>query len=195
MIIENFKLRTFLKQSTETISEYIIAFQYLKPIKTKYDVFHLTLENVEFIKKNLHSNNDKALIDVVKIVQGLMEWKIFGFRIKKPFLFGTWKVYSYKIIEFFSIVASIKEQIEVISRAEETSLSSSGVNIRWEIVQGSERMAKFGIYNTLESLSGGKFLDYDKIMQKEYSEIFTVLYMRKTSSELEKEMNELKLNK
>ena len=179
MIIENFKLKNFLKQKKELIEKYVVALQFINPIQTKKEVFHLKLKHVEFIKKNIYSKSDEGLIKVIKIVEG----------IKKA------EVYELPIIKFFGLVASVKKQIEVIAHAEEVSLSSSEINFKWLAVDGDKKMSKFGIYNTLEALSNGDVLKYKKIMNLEYSEIFTVLYMRKTSSELSKQMDGIKLNK
>ena len=71
-------------------------------------------------------------------------------------------------------------------------MTPSSLNVKWETVDGSARMAKFGIYNTLESLSGGDALKYKKYMEMEYSEVFTILLMRKTASDLQTEMNKIK---
>ena len=178
MIIENYTLKEFLKQEKSLIEKYVVALQYMKPIKTNKVVFHLKLKHVEYIKKNLFSNNDAALIKIIKIVQG----------IKKE------DVYNLKIINFFGLVASVKEQVETISRAEENSLTPSEINFKWLAVEGDVKMSKFGIYNTLEALSGGDVLKYKKIMNLKFSEVFTVLLMRKTSSELSKQMDGIKLN-
>lgn len=179
MIIENFKLKEFLKQKSSLIEEYIVALQYVKHIETKKEVFHLKLKDVEFIKKNIYSNSDEGLIEVISIVE----------EIKKK------EVFELPIIKFFGLVSSVKKQIEIIARAEETSLSPSEINFKWLAVDGDKIMSKFGIYNTLEALSGGDALKYKKYMDLEYSEIFTILYMRKTLSELNKQMDGIKLNK
>ena len=192
MKIENFRLKHFLKKDKELINEYLIALQYVKPLETKNRVFHLTLRKVEFIKKNIDSSDNEALIDVIKMVLGLYEWKIFDFKIRKPYFFGTRKILKLRIVEFFRILASVREQILQISNAEESSLTPSHTNLKWEAVGGQERMSKFGIYNILEDLSDGNALEYQDYLKMEYSEVFTILYMRKTASDLKTEMDEIK---
>jgi hypothetical protein len=194
MIIENFKLKEFLRQEKSLIEEYVVALQYMKAIKTDKVVFHLKLKEVEFIKKNLFSNDDAALIKIITIVQGFKKWNVFGFKIKKPKALIRRSVYQLTIIKFFGLVASVKEQIETIKRAEENSLTPSEINFKWIAVEGDKKMSKFGINNTLEALSGGDILKYKKIMNLEFSSVFTVLLMRKTSSELSKQMDGIKLN-
>lgn len=83
--------------------------------------------------------------------------------------------------------------MNAIFSAEEARLTPSEVNVKWEMVNGSEKMSKFGIYNTLESLSGHDALKYKKYMNMNYSEVFTILYMRKTAAELQAEMDKIKL--
>lgn len=174
--IINFKLKEFLNQDPELIQEYIVALQYLKPIETVKEVFHLKLKHVEHIKQNLYSNQDSELIKIVARVQGL--------KLKE--------VFEMKIVEFFGIISSIKVQIDTIAKAEDNRLSPTEINFKWEAVEGDEKMSKFGIYNTLENLSGGDILKYKKIMNLPYSEVFTTLLMKKTASELQKQMDKIK---
>lgn len=177
MIIENFKLKDFLKQDAKLIKKYVVALQFLPSVQTNREIFHLKLKYVEFIKKNINSVNDETLIEIIAIVQGIRKGR----------------VYELPIIKFFAIAASAREQIERISRAEETSLAPSEMNLKWIAVDGDKKMSKFGIYNTLEALSGGDALKYKDYMDMEYSEVFTILYMRKTAAELQKEMDAIKL--
>lgn len=177
--IINFKLKDFLLQDAELVREYLLALQYLKPAKTKKEVFHLKLKHVEHIKKNLYSNEDSELIKIVARVQGL--------KVKE--------VFELKIVEFFRIVASVKQQLDTIAKAEDNRLSPSSINLKWEAVNGDEKMSKFGIYNTLESLSGGDILKYKRIMNLPYSEVFTALLMKKTAQDLQREMEAIKTTK
>lgn len=187
--IINYKLRRFLKQDKDLIEKYVLLLKYLKPSQTKKKAIRLTLQKVEYLKTNINSFEDNSLIEIVKIFQGLYEWTIFGYNIPKPYFFGTRKVLNMKIIEFFRIIASAKKQIETIVKAEANSLTSSSIDGKWEAVEGSERMAKFGIYNTLDALSKEDILKHEKIMQLEYADVFTVLYMRNTRKEIYQEMD------
>ena len=175
MNIENFKLVEFYNQPSELIERYIVALQYIKPAETKRQVFNMKLKHVELVKETLASGNDRDLIKVVAKVQKITKEEV----LEMP------------IIEFFSIVNSIREQLKTIIKAEENALTPSKIDFNFEAVEGSERMAKFGIYNTLEALSGGDALKCQKYMNMEFAEIFTVLYMRKTSSDIREEMQEI----
>lgn len=175
MIIENFKLIEYLNQPIEVIEKYLIALRYLKPIETEQEVYNMTLGEVEFIKNNIDSGEDANLIEIVSKVQKCTKEEVLDI----------------KIIKFFGLINSIREQLKVILTAEENALTPNEVNMKWELVEGSQRMSKFGIYNTLESLSGGDPLKYEAIMNMTYSEVFTILLMRKTASEIQSEMNKL----
>ena len=63
------------------------------------------------------------------------------------------------------------------------------------MVEGSQRMSKFGIYNTLENLSGGDILKYKEIKNLKYSEVFMVLLMKKTASDIRADMAKIKDHK
>lgn len=175
--IQNFKLKEFLNQDPELIQEYLVVLNYLKPVETVKEVFHMKLKHVEHIKQNLYSNEDAELIKIVARVQGLKIEEVFDM----------------EILTFFGVVASVKIQIDNISKAEDNRLSPSSINYKWEAVNGEARMSIFGIYNTLETLASGDILKYKKIMKIPYSEVFTKLLMNKTSSELQKEMDAIKI--
>jgi hypothetical protein len=176
MIITNYKLIEYLNQPREVIEKYLIALRYIKPCETKQEVYHMKLKDVEFIKNSIDSGEDLDLIEIVGRVQNCTKDEVLDI----------------VIIEFFRILNSIREQLKVIVMAEENALTPSEVNMKWEIVEGSKRMSKFGIYNTLESLSGGDALKYEAYMNMTYSEIFTILLMRKTASDIQREMNNIK---
>lgn len=176
MKITNFKLIDFLNQPRELINEYIVALRYVPARETKRQLFNMKLKHVEMIKKTLDSGEDQSLIKIVSKVQKISQEAVLDL----------------PIIEFFGIIASVREQLKIIIQAEENGLTPSYVNPKWEIVKGSERMAKFGIYNTLESLSGGDALKFKKYMNMIYSEVFTILLMRKTASEIQQEMSQIK---
>lgn len=174
--IINFRLKDFLIQDAELIREYIVALQYLKPADTVKEVFHLKLKHVEHIKQNLYSNEDAELVKIVARVQDL----------------NLKEVFDMTIVDFFRVIASVKNQLDTIAKAEDRSLAPSSINLKWEAVNGEERMSRFGIYNTLENLSGGDILKYKKIMNLPYSEVFTALLLKKTSHDLQNEMEAIK---
>jgi hypothetical protein len=176
MIIDNFKLIEYLNQPPEVIEQYLIALRYLKPKETEQQLYKMKLKEVEEIKQDIDSGEDRDLIKIVALVQNCTQEEVLDF----------------KIIDFFGLLNSIREQIKVILTAEENAFTPSKLNVKWEMVNGAERMSKFGIYNTLESLSNGDATKYEYFMNMEYSEVFTILLMRKTASDISQEMNEIK---
>lgn len=176
MEIENFKLIDFLNQDPQLIHDYSTLLSCISPAKTKREVIHMKLKHVELIRNTLSSGTDIDLIKAVAKVE----------KIKRSM------VLDIPIIRFFAIVNAIKKQFEKIVRAEESSLTPKHINQKFEMVDGSKRMAKFGIYNTLESISNGNALEYRKYMNMSYSEVFTILLMRKEASDIQTEMNQIK---
>jgi len=176
MEIENFKLIDFFNQNRSLIDNYVVALRYVKPIKTKREVFQMKMKHVELIKQTIGSGNDRDLIKIVSKVQKCSEDEVL----------------EMQIIQFFGIINSIKEQLMTIVRAEENGLTPSDVNMKWEQVGGSERMEKFGIINTLDKLTGKKPHLHKVYLNMKYSEIFTILLKWKTEAEIQKEMNQIK---
>lgn len=173
--IKNFKLKDFFQQDVKTINEYVLLLQWVEPIPTKNDIFYMKLRDVDFIKSNL-GEGDEALIEIIARVQGIENDDVLEMEITK----------------FFGLLNDVKKQIERINHAENVSLSETHPNIKWETVNGSERMAKFGIFNTLDNLAGGDILKYDKIMDITYADVFTKLLMDKTRNDLNIEMSKIK---
>lgn len=177
--IKNFRLKEFYKQSEELQEEYINLLRFSNPIPTAKQLWSLRLRDVDFIKTSFGSGDDSDLIDIVARVQGI----------------EAEDVYNLKIVEFFGLIADVKKQLKEINEVEAVALTPSGANFKWEAVNGSEKMSKFGIYNTLDSLALGDITKYETIMEMEYSEVFTVLYMKKTRAELDEEMSKLTIKK
>jgi len=173
--IKNYKLKEFYKQSTELQEEYINLLRFSLPIPTAKVLWDLSLKDVDFIKSSFGSGDDSDMFEIISRVQGV----------------PVEDVLNIKIVEFFGLIADVKKQIEEIHKVELTALTPSGANFKWEAVNGSEKMSQFGIYNTLEQLSGGDITKYAEIMEMEYSEVFTVLYMKKTRLELDEEMSKI----
>jgi len=177
MEIENFTLQEFLQQDIKLVNEYCVALRYLKPKKTKRGIHNMKLKHVEMIKKSIDSGNDSDLVKIIEKVQKCTEKEVF----------------EMEIIDFFGLVNSVKEQLKRINDAEQNALADNEANIKWEMVSGSERMAKFGILNTLDLLTGRQPHLNKKYLNMSYSEIFAILYKWKTEEALKKEMDNIKM--
>lgn len=193
--IKNYKIKNFLRQSPELIAEYVQILGFINPIQTNKEVYHLSLRKVEFIKENLNNSTDDSLLEIMAMVQGYEDKKIIKklpkFIVNLFQLSAKSKVLNLRIVDFFGLLNSVKEQISDINNAESSALVSTHTNIKWEQVGGSDRLQKFGIYNSLYSLSDGDILKWEQIMELPYSEIFIKLLMDKENGDLQIEMQNI----
>lgn len=176
MTIENFKLFDFLHKPDDLQVEYTKLLMCINPVDTKRALMDLKLKQVERIK--LSKLSDMELI--IKTISKLQRTDINS-------------VLEMRITDFFPLLVSLKNELEVLVRAE-SQLVPSVPNLKWEIVNGSKRIAKFGIYNTLIPLSKQLGVTMKEVNNMKYSEVFTVLYSNKVNQDLQREMNEIKLD-
>ena len=174
--IINYSLREFYEQDAKTVQEYIALLSFLEPVETARELFYMKLKDVQQVKDLMQNGTLDDLRQIVQLVQKLKKEEMFNM----------------KIVEFFSLSASIKKQIQTIDRAEASSLTGKSYNSKWEMVKGGERMAKFGIYNTLDKLSQGKLWKYNAILDMVYADVFTKLLMDTVSADLDYEMSQIK---
>ena len=174
--IINYKLSVFLEQGIEKIEEYMGLMRYMKPIETKRQIFDLRLRDVQDVKDNLAEGTFKELIRCVEIAEDLDKEEVM----------------KMKIVDFWGKVLSVKKQIEDINHMERVSLSTDRTNFHWEAVNGGDRLAKFGIYNTLDTLADGDILKYEAVLDLPYADVFTKMYMNRVKADIEAEMAQLK---
>ncbi|MDP2686442.1 MAG: hypothetical protein Q8O62_04420 [Aequorivita sp.] len=173
--ITNYKIKDFQKLPKELQVEYASLLLLTTPIQTNQKLIEMKLKEVEEIKTFFTNNSDEELIKIMAMVQKV---KIGD-------------INNMGIITFFGIYNSIKLQFENLIKSEE-NLAPNYVNPKWEQVEGGIRMVKFGIYNTLEDLSGGDILKWPQIMEMEYQEVFTKLMINKVKGDLIYEMDRIK---
>lgn len=174
--ITNYKLIDFLSLPEQTREEYFVILRYLKPIETKERLFYIKLKHVERCKEAFSDGMTENILKVVAKLEGMTKEGV----LKMP------------ILRFFGLLASIRDQLKKLMEMEKTHLTPLFVDKKWQAVEGSEKMSIFGIYNTLEALSGGDALKYKAYMNLNYSEIFTILYMRRTLADLQHQMSLIK---
>ena len=179
MDIINFKLKDFLRQDVNTITDYFFILNQLEAIPTKREVYYLKLKEVEHIKSNINSGLDGDIVDIISTVQDVKKEDILNL----------------DIIQVFGLMNSIKEQVLNINKAELTALSNNIPNAKFSQVEGSKRLQKFGIYNTLNQLSDGDILKWDAILDLPYDMVFTKLYLDKINNDIQHEMNQIKSKK
>lgn len=176
MEVENITLYELYQLNKNKQEQYNTMLQYIRPVKLQRDLFSMKLKHVELAKHVFSKGSDEDLLKLISKVQ----------KIDKK------EVLKLTVIDFYGILNALKLQLERIIQAETNSLTPAFSNKKWEMVEGSERMAKFGIYNTLDALSKGDITKYKEIMNMSYSEIFTILLMRKTQADIQHEMSEIK---
>ena len=86
------------------------------------------------------------------------------------------------------------DQFEKLVKSEQ-QLVRKDLDIRSQIVNASERMQKFGIYNTLIPLATQLNVSLKDVNNMKYSEVFTILLYNKEVEEIQKEMNDIKIDK
>lgn len=170
-VIKNYRLKQFLRQPQQLIDEYTYILRHLKPKDTKTPLMELPLIEVDNIKTNLEGE----LIQIVALVQQTKEKEVMKMR----------------ILDFFGVVNSIRQQLETILRAEQ-KLQSQYPDQKWEMVGGSEKMAKFGIYNTTIALAEQFNTTPQEIEQWPYGRVFTILLHNVTRHDLQHQMNRIK---
>lgn len=176
--IENFKLKDFLKQDIELINSYLPFLEIVPPTETN-SLFECSLQIVENCRNSLLNSNIDTLVEIIASIQKCK----------------TKDIYSMPIITFYGVFNSIKNQLEEIINAEKNSLTSSHTNAKFEQVSGSKRLQKFGIYNNLNNLAKGDILKFKEILELPYSLVFTKLFLDKTNSDIEHDMNQIQTTK
>tara|TARA_R110000772_G_scaffold143585_1_gene253158 strand:- start:500 stop:916 length:417 start_codon:yes stop_codon:yes gene_type:complete len=136
----------------------------------------MKFKHVELIKENLQSGEVEDIVEIISKVQKI----------------GKDDIYNMDILTFYGLLNSVKEQIKTINDAEITALTSNQTNFRWEAVGGSEKMKQFGTYTTLDMISNGDITKWDTIMNIDYADIFTKLYMNRVKDDLQAEMEQMK---
>lgn len=174
MDINNRSLKDFLLKGTQDEMRILM---HLKPTETKKEARHLTFMEVQNLKTWLSSSNMDGILKAVGLVQDVSKEELIQF----------------DIVTFFGYLNSLKRQLESIVQAEERGLSGGVSNVKWEAVNGSERMQKYGMYNTLDTLSGGDITKWEQIKNLRYSEVFLKLMMDKDKEILSQEMEAIKI--
>lgn len=176
MTITDYKLKDFLKCDLDTQLEYTKLLMMCKPSETNLNLIDLKLKHVDSLKiSELHSMDV-----IVKVLSKMCKCS------KKD-------IYDMRVSKFFPLVVNIKEQLKKIFIAE-SKLVLSESNVKWDIVGGSKRVSKLGIYNTLIPLSQQLSMTLDEVYNMPYSDVYAVLMYNKTHTEISKDMNEIKTN-
>jgi hypothetical protein len=78
------------------------------------------------------------------------------------------------IIEFYGIINYIKSELIEITNMEINELSDDSFDINVEAVNAKERMGKYGVLNTIDSLAKKIFYDGLKLKVTPYDSIYKI---------------------
>ena len=149
-----------------------------KKIKVK-SVLELSFGQVTEIRNNFNNASIESIVESISMVTDLENKQVMYF----------------KITQLYGIINGIKEQLEQITNMEINELSDEEDDIDLITVNATERMAKFGILNTIDSLSNGDVLRWTEIEKLHYLTVYTKLKMDKENNKIQKEITELQKKK
>lgn len=199
--IIDFKLKDFLKiTDVKMINEYFFILDLLRPVKSipnpnynKYKfwdkktpktleiklVEDLSFADVTNLRFAFNSNDIEKVIDCVVLVTGLKKNQIL----------------SFTITTFYGIINGITQELLDISHREINELTDENVDPLLESIKAYERMSRFGILNTIDSLAKEDILKWQEIEKLPYHIVFTKLKMDKERNEIQRELQEIQKKK
>lgn len=176
--IQNIQLKRLNTLETSQYDDYRKVLQYLKPkpvIKGRKakDIMQLTFNEVELIKTALKDPQVNNLIDIFYIIFGINRKKLLNCKLVEFF-----HAYNYVIREINSIVE--KEMIAL--KFEVDPLMNQA---------GLERLNRFGVLNTLDSLAMRYGTHPDKVKEWQYGYCFSLLYKMNIEKRIENDYREI----
>lgn len=191
--IRDYRLSDFvLLGDLETITQYQAILELLQPVQTVDDPVYCRFGKIEIkpvkslkwgqvitLRALTSEGTIDAVIQAVSIVTGLPIESIWDFT----------------IIPFYSIINGIVSQLIELGNMEQNELSFEDDDIVLIEAQATERMSRFGILNTIDSLAGGDLLKWKEIQELPYMTVFTKLMMEKTRSEIMKDVRAIQERK
>lgn len=184
--INNYTLHEFLTlESIDTINEYMTVLEFLQPVKEVDDpiyndypkikikpVSSLLFGEVTNLRMYFNDGIIDSICEAVRLVTGL--------RIHE--------IYQMPIVDFYSILATIKRDLELLSNMEINALTDEEHDPIMMQVQASERMSRFGILNLINSLAGDDITKWEQIEKMPYMVVFTKLQMDKTRGDINRDV-------
>lgn len=194
--ITDYKLKDFLKiKDARLINEYLFILELLRPVKSivnpnynklkfwdkktpkTLEIKHvedLSFGEVTNLKLGFNGNNIDKVIQCVELVTGLKKKQIL----------------SFTITTFYGIINGIAQQLIEISNKEINELTDEYRDPILESIKGYERMARFGTFNTIDSLAKQDILRWQEIEKLPYWLVFTKLMMDKENEQIARELRE-----
>ncbi|MDG3581760.1 hypothetical protein [Galbibacter pacificus] len=185
MDLKRYTFKEFLSLSDESIIDsYLFVLEALKPLKTLNkkplkELINLSFGEVINAKLILTQPTKEGLVELIKMVSNL----------KKK------QIYDLSIYDFYGVLNNLKEQVITINEMEENNLVSKHTSIEWEMVDGSKRLSKYGVLNTIDKLAKGDILKYEQIEKLPYQLVLSKLMMDMEKSDIEADINNIKMKK
>lgn len=192
--IINYKLKDFLKiKDEQLIEDYLLILDSLRPLKQiinpNYNRFNkqpkkldikaireLTFGDVINVRNWINEASMESIIEIYQLITGLTKKQILNLG----------------IIQFYGIFSFIKNELEEIGNIEVNELSDEDdFDINIEAVNAKERMSRFGVLNTIDSLANGDILKWEQIQKLPYLTVLSKLIMDNLKNKIQKEISEL----
>jgi hypothetical protein len=193
----NYKLSDFLKLNNEIeLQSYLVILDLLKPLKTisnpKYKWYNkqpknlliksikaLSFGEVTEIRNNFNEGSIDSVLESVKMVVDVSDKEILNFT----------------ILTFYGIISYMKSELNEITNMEINELTDESFDINVEAVNAKERMGKYGILNTIDSLAKEDVLKWELIEKLPYMTVFTKMCIDNEKNKIQQEINELRMKK
>jgi hypothetical protein len=193
----NYKLSEFIQLKDATLlQDYLVVLELLRPLKAinnpNYKWYRkvpkkllikaikdLSFGDVTVIRNNFNEASIDSILESVKMVVDLTDKQIF----------------QLTILEFYGIINYMKSELTDIANMEINELTDDSFDINLETVNANERMSKFGVLNTIDSLAKEDILRWTEIEKLPYMTVFTKLTMDNTKNKIQQEIAELQKRK
>jgi hypothetical protein len=195
--LENYKLVDFIQVKDETLlQDYLFILELLEPLKVINNPIYkwykrkpktldikavkdLSFGDVATIRSNFSEASIENIIEAVQMVVDISAKSILNIT----------------IIEFYGIINYIKSELIEITNMEINELSDDSFDINVEAVNAKERMGKYGVLNTIDSLAKEDILRWVEIEKLPYMTVFTKLRMDNEKAKIAQEIAELQRKK
>lgn len=195
--INNYKLKEFLNlKDIDLIKTYLSILEHLKPLKSisnpRYRFYNrepktlhikavrtLSFGEVIEIRNIINTGTFESIVEILNKISGLKKNEILNLR----------------IVQYFGILSFIKNELIELNNIELNELSDDSSDINYELVNASERMAKFGVLNVINSLAKEDVLRWSRIEKLPYMTVLTKLLMDKEKNKIQQEIAELQKKK
>lgn len=188
----------FQMKNLETVESYLLILECLQPsfsiANPKFrwwkkepktlrlrEIKSLTFGEVTSIRNDFKSGNPEAIFSAIRTLTKLNDKEILEVR----------------IIDFYSMISTIKQQLTEISNMEMNNLvaDDSEFNFEAEAVNASQRMAKFGELTTIDFLANKDITKWKEIQDLPYMTVFAKLMINKEETAIQKEIANLQKKK